>query len=235
MGYASDAQRKAVHASKADGGKGNPNKMLSPAEMHCTGKNPVKHTGKLTSKKHRKKHENPNFSHGNIIERGSNFVEKVKDSKVGQIVEGGVKVAKGIKSVDLKKASEGIKQVSDAVGKMVVDPMTGMNMQSQMSNMPPQPSNTMGNARPVFNSRAQDVANNIYGGMQARQNAAGATPVYPNEMPVQTPLFKEEPKGKMKEPPPKKKERRTRKDGSVVDTDGSVYPPGFFDKKPKAN
>ena len=31
-GYASDAQRKAVHASKADGGKGNPNKMKkSPA------------------------------------------------------------------------------------------------------------------------------------------------------------------------------------------------------------
>tara|TARA_R110002153_G_scaffold6108_2_gene27914 strand:+ start:1826 stop:2290 length:465 start_codon:yes stop_codon:yes gene_type:complete len=28
--YVSDAQRKAVWASKADGGKGNPNKMLSP-------------------------------------------------------------------------------------------------------------------------------------------------------------------------------------------------------------
>jgi len=27
MGYSSDAQRKAVHASKADGGAGNPNKM----------------------------------------------------------------------------------------------------------------------------------------------------------------------------------------------------------------
>jgi len=32
MGYVSDAQRRAVHASKADGGKGNPNKMKkSPA------------------------------------------------------------------------------------------------------------------------------------------------------------------------------------------------------------
>ena len=34
MPYKSDAQRKAVHATKADGGKGNPNKMLqkmSPA------------------------------------------------------------------------------------------------------------------------------------------------------------------------------------------------------------
>ena len=28
MGYKSDAQRKAVHAGKADGGAGNPNKML---------------------------------------------------------------------------------------------------------------------------------------------------------------------------------------------------------------
>lgn len=38
-GYKSDAQRKAVHASKADGGKGNPNKMHKtmyndPAKMH---------------------------------------------------------------------------------------------------------------------------------------------------------------------------------------------------------
>ena len=30
MGYVSDAQRKAVHASKADGGKGAPNKMVTP-------------------------------------------------------------------------------------------------------------------------------------------------------------------------------------------------------------
>tara|TARA_R100001509_G_scaffold162039_1_gene132641 strand:+ start:909 stop:1133 length:225 start_codon:yes stop_codon:yes gene_type:complete len=35
--YVSDAQRKAVHASKADGGKGNPNKMV--------GESPIK--GKL--------------------------------------------------------------------------------------------------------------------------------------------------------------------------------------------
>ena len=31
MGYKSDAQRKAVHASKADGGKRNPNKMKASA------------------------------------------------------------------------------------------------------------------------------------------------------------------------------------------------------------
>ena len=28
MGYVSNAQRKAVHATKADGGKGNPNKKV---------------------------------------------------------------------------------------------------------------------------------------------------------------------------------------------------------------
>ena len=37
MGYANDAQRRAVHASKADGGKGNPNKMLSPLDFGAIG------------------------------------------------------------------------------------------------------------------------------------------------------------------------------------------------------
>ena len=35
--YVSDAQRKAVWASKADGGKGSPNKMLSPVKAKQTG------------------------------------------------------------------------------------------------------------------------------------------------------------------------------------------------------
>ena len=33
MPYKSDAQRKAVHASKADGGKGNPNKMKKSSAL----------------------------------------------------------------------------------------------------------------------------------------------------------------------------------------------------------
>jgi len=47
MGYVSEAQRKAVHASKADGGKGNPNKAakkkgepkeeISPAQGKISG------------------------------------------------------------------------------------------------------------------------------------------------------------------------------------------------------
>jgi hypothetical protein len=35
MGYVSDAQRKAVHASKADGGKGAPAKMEAPLEFNA--------------------------------------------------------------------------------------------------------------------------------------------------------------------------------------------------------
>tara|TARA_B100000902_G_C27034307_1_gene776092 strand:- start:322 stop:807 length:486 start_codon:yes stop_codon:yes gene_type:complete len=39
MGYVSHAQRKAVHASKADGGKGNPNKKKSPVKFDKKEKN----------------------------------------------------------------------------------------------------------------------------------------------------------------------------------------------------
>ena len=38
MGYKSDAQRKAVHASKADGGKGAPTKMETPLYVKLTAK-----------------------------------------------------------------------------------------------------------------------------------------------------------------------------------------------------
>ena len=37
MGYVSDAQRKAVHASRADGGKGTPGKMETPLEKELVG------------------------------------------------------------------------------------------------------------------------------------------------------------------------------------------------------
>jgi len=37
MGYVSDAQRKAVHASRADGGKGAPGKMETPLEKELVG------------------------------------------------------------------------------------------------------------------------------------------------------------------------------------------------------
>tara|TARA_R100001163_G_C4992632_1_gene144662 strand:+ start:432 stop:803 length:372 start_codon:yes stop_codon:yes gene_type:complete len=42
MGYKSDAQRKAVHASKADGGKGNPNKKSPTKAKSKAAKNLLK-------------------------------------------------------------------------------------------------------------------------------------------------------------------------------------------------
>lgn len=68
---------------------------------------------------------------------------------------------------------------------------------------------------------------------EIREQAAGEKdPFKTSNAPLFKNTKKEEPKGKMAEKPPRKKERYTRKDGSVVDTDGKIYPKGFFDKKP---
>ena len=40
------------------------------------------------------------------------------------------------------------------------------------------PSNTLGNAKPVFNSQAQQDAQGIYGGVDQRQNSVGAAPLF---------------------------------------------------------
>lgn len=61
--------------------------------------------------------------------------------------------------------------------KQVVDPMASTT-QTMMSNMPPQPSNVMGVAQPVFNPSSMAAANNMFGSMQMRQNAVGAPPVF---------------------------------------------------------
>ena len=53
----------------------------------------------------------------------------------------------------------------------VVDPLTGQPTQ-QMTNVPPQPSNTLGTAQPVFNPQAQQFAQGLYGGIDQRQNGA---------------------------------------------------------------
>lgn len=52
-GYASDAQRKAVHASKADGGKGNPNNMKVPLMMPKDPKEMLKTKIKKLSDQHK--------------------------------------------------------------------------------------------------------------------------------------------------------------------------------------
>ncbi len=62
---------------------------------------------------------------------------------------------------------------------VVIDPMTGMPMQqSEMTNVPPQQYNTMGNAKPVFSEQAQLFSEKINGGIQDRQNSVFATPMF---------------------------------------------------------
>ena len=58
----------------------------------------------------------------------------------------------------------------------VVDPLTGQPVQ-QMTNVPPAPSNTLGQAQPVFN-QTQQAAQGIYGGVDQRQNSVGAAPLF---------------------------------------------------------
>lgn len=59
----------------------------------------------------------------------------------------------------------------------VVDPLTGQPVQ-QMTNVPPAPSNTLGQAQPVFNQSAQQAAQGVYGGVDQRQNSVGAAPLF---------------------------------------------------------
>tara|TARA_B100000900_G_C20034586_1_gene495390 strand:- start:144 stop:455 length:312 start_codon:yes stop_codon:yes gene_type:complete len=68
--------------------------------------------------------------------------------------------------------------VDAAPTKMVGQVMQNAMASGTMSNMPPQPSNVMGMAQPVFNPSTMAAANNIYGNMQMRQNAVGAPPVF---------------------------------------------------------
>jgi len=59
----------------------------------------------------------------------------------------------------------------------IVDPLTGQPVQ-QMTNVPPAQANTLGTAQPVFKPQAQQAAQGIYGGIEQRQNAVGATPIF---------------------------------------------------------
>ncbi len=59
----------------------------------------------------------------------------------------------------------------------IVDPLTGQPAQ-QMTNVPPAQANTLGTAQPVFKPQAQQAAQGIYGGIEQRQNAVGATPMF---------------------------------------------------------
>jgi len=59
----------------------------------------------------------------------------------------------------------------------IVDPLIGQPIQ-QMTNVPPAQANTLGTAQPVFKPQAQQAAQGIYGGIEQRQNAVGASALF---------------------------------------------------------
>ena len=57
----------------------------------------------------------------------------------------------------------------------MIDPLTGVEMTMQ----PPMPANQMGVAKPMFNQTTQNVAQQVYGGLDQRQMSMGAqAPVF---------------------------------------------------------
>ena len=64
----------------------------------------------------------------------------------------------------------------------IVDPLAQQQIVAQpvqqMTNVPPQQANTLGTAQPVFKPQAQQAAQGIYGGIDQRQNAVNATPIF---------------------------------------------------------
>ncbi len=57
----------------------------------------------------------------------------------------------------------------------MIDPLTGMEMTMQ----PPMPANQMGVAKPMLNQTTQNVAQQVYGGLDQRQMSMGAqAPVF---------------------------------------------------------
>tara|TARA_B110000444_G_scaffold236768_1_gene248919 strand:+ start:58 stop:795 length:738 start_codon:yes stop_codon:yes gene_type:complete len=62
-----------------------------------------------------------------------------------------------------------------------VDPLTGLPVQ-KMTNVPPPPSNTLGQAQPVFNQQAQQNAQGMFGNQQALQNSVGASALFQRQL-----------------------------------------------------
>jgi len=62
----------------------------------------------------------------------------------------------------------------------MIDPLTGMEMTIQ----PPMPANQMGTAKPMFNQTTQNVAQQVYGGLDQRQMSMGQqAPVFMKDIP----------------------------------------------------
>ena len=62
-----------------------------------------------------------------------------------------------------------------------VDPLTGLPVQ-KMTNVPPAPSNTLGQSQPTFNPQAQQNSALLYGSVAQRQNSVNATPMFKKKM-----------------------------------------------------
>ena len=86
----------------------------------------------------------------------------------------------------MKKMS---RQQQKAVGASMAE--SGINMNAQqgvqqpvqpMTNVPPAPSNTLGQAQPVFNPQAQLNSQQMFGTQQAMQNTFGAVPMFNEQM-----------------------------------------------------
>ena len=52
----------------------------------------------------------------------------------------------------------------------------------QMTNVPPPPSNTLGQAQPVFNPQANLTIQGMFGNKQALQNSVGASPLFQRQL-----------------------------------------------------
>ena len=74
-------------------------KGIGPNRIGCS---PAKHTGLLTSKAHKKLHEDPNFTHDSVIKKATKKVAKGVNA-VGEGVKNAVKdVKEGIKEVKIE-------------------------------------------------------------------------------------------------------------------------------------
>ena len=62
-----------------------------------------------------------------------------------------------------------------------IDPVTGLPAQ-QITNVPPAPSNTLGQSQPTFNPQAQQNSALLYGSVAQRQNSVNATPMFKKKM-----------------------------------------------------
>lgn len=59
------------------------------------------------------------------------------------------------------------------------NPQSGGDIESRITALEQNaPSNTLGNAKPVFSTQAQKAAQGVYGNVNQRQNAVGATPIF---------------------------------------------------------